>query len=114
MSQATAARRAGIDRQQWYRIESGRSGTRRGTVISIANAIAADATEALTRAGYAPTEPRTRAQRLQAALASQGVDGINLYEGIESLDKLTDEEYDDMLQNILLTIELSVKRSQRK
>jgi DNA-binding XRE family transcriptional regulator len=39
LSQAGAAQRAGIDRQQWYRIEAGKSGTRRDTVTQIARAI---------------------------------------------------------------------------
>lgn len=52
LSQAGAAQRAAIDRQQWYRIESGKSGTKRDTVIAIANAVSADVGEALRRAGF--------------------------------------------------------------
>lgn len=51
-SQAGAAQRAGIDRQQWYRIESGKSGTKRDTVLQIAKAISVDPDEALKRAGF--------------------------------------------------------------
>ncbi len=51
LSQVGAAQRAGIDRQQWYRIESGKSGTKRETVISMANAVSANVNEALAKAG---------------------------------------------------------------
>lgn len=51
-SQDGAAKRAGIDRQQWYRIESGLSGTRRDTVIAMANALTAPVDEALRMAGF--------------------------------------------------------------
>lgn len=52
LSQSGAAQRAGIDRQQWYRIENGKSGTRRETVIAMANAVSANVDEALRRAGF--------------------------------------------------------------
>jgi transcriptional regulator with XRE-family HTH domain len=52
LSQGGAASRAGIDRQQWYRIESGKSGTRRDTVIAIAHALSVDEDEALKKAGF--------------------------------------------------------------
>lgn len=56
LSQDGAAKRAGIDRQQWYRIESGLSGTRRDTVIAMANALTVSVPEALHIAGFASDE----------------------------------------------------------
>lgn len=56
LSQQGAADRAGIDRQQWYRIESGKSGTKRDTVIAIANALSVAVPEALRRAGFGDPE----------------------------------------------------------
>lgn len=56
LSQGKAASRAGIDRQQWYRIESGKSGTKRDTVISIATALDLSVQEALRRAGFGSLE----------------------------------------------------------
>ena len=53
LSQGGAAGRAGIDRQQWYRIESGLSGTKRDTVIAMANALTVSVSEALQMAGFA-------------------------------------------------------------
>ncbi|MGE3953536.1 MAG: helix-turn-helix domain-containing protein [Pyrinomonadaceae bacterium] len=52
LSQSGAANRAGIDRQQWYRLENGLSGTRRDTVIAIAKALSLDPEEALDRSGF--------------------------------------------------------------
>jgi len=52
LSQAGAAARAGIDRQQWYRIEAGKSGTKRDTVIAIANALSLNYNDVLQRAGF--------------------------------------------------------------
>lgn len=52
-SQGGAAARAGIDRQQWYRIENGLSGTKRDTVVAIAHALSLPVEEALSRAGFA-------------------------------------------------------------
>ncbi len=54
-SQSGAAQRAGIDRQQWYRIENGLSGTKRDTVIAIAKALSLPVGEALKRAGFGST-----------------------------------------------------------
>lgn len=53
LSQGGAAQRAGIDRQQWYRIENGLSGTKRDTVIAIAGALSLSVDEALSMAGFA-------------------------------------------------------------
>ena len=58
-SQGGAAQRAGIDRQQWYRIENGLSGTKRDTVIAIARALSLPADEALARSGFASTQAET-------------------------------------------------------
>lgn len=52
-SQAGVAERAGVDRQTIYRIEAGQSGTKRDTVIAIANALSLDKGDALKRAGFA-------------------------------------------------------------
>lgn len=57
LSQAGAANRTGIDRQQWYRIENGLSGTKRETVIKIAAALSLNEKEALNRAGFGSGEP---------------------------------------------------------
>jgi DNA-binding XRE family transcriptional regulator len=56
-SQDSAATKADIDRQQWYRIEVGKSGTKRDTVIAMAKAVNADVNVALTKAGFASAGP---------------------------------------------------------
>lgn len=53
LSQEEAAKRAGIVRQQWLRIESGESGTRRETVPGIAFALGLPESEVFQRAGFA-------------------------------------------------------------
>jgi transcriptional regulator with XRE-family HTH domain len=53
-TQEAAAARAGMKRQQWSRIIKGVSGTKRTTVIRIAEAVGANVDEALVKAGYAP------------------------------------------------------------
>src|SRR5437868_3284478 len=52
LTQDDAADRAEIDRQQWYRIENGISGTRRDTIIRIAKALGWDEEEALNLGGF--------------------------------------------------------------
>ena len=64
-SQEGAANKAEMDRQQWYRIENGRSGTKRETVIKMANAVDADVDKALTLAGFAPESSRVLPEELQ-------------------------------------------------
>lgn len=52
MSQEVAAGKAGMARQQWYRIEKGESGTKRSTIERIARALQVNTNEALQRAGF--------------------------------------------------------------
>ena len=69
-SQEGAAYKAGMDRQQWYRIENGKSGTKRETIIKMANAVDADVREALNLAGYKADE-------------NEASDSHEIYEDIE-------------------------------
>jgi transcriptional regulator with XRE-family HTH domain len=79
-SQEGAANKAEMDRQQWYRIENGKSGTKRETVIKMAKAIDADVDEALTLAGYAPTtgpnEVTVIANRLANGVMASGFNDL--------------------------------------
>jgi transcriptional regulator with XRE-family HTH domain len=54
INQAEAGRRAGISRNQWTRLEHGKSGTKRENIPDIAKAIKADLHETYRKAGYAP------------------------------------------------------------
>lgn len=47
-SQESAAKKSGLSRYQWIRIENGQSGTKRETIIRIAKELEADGTEGLT------------------------------------------------------------------
>lgn len=53
LTQGGVAAKAGLDRQQYYRIENGLSGTKRDTVIALAEALKLSAREALEKAGFA-------------------------------------------------------------
>jgi len=52
-SQGGVADKVGVDRQTIYRIEAGQSGTKRDTVIAIAEALRLNVDEALIRSGFA-------------------------------------------------------------
>jgi DNA-binding XRE family transcriptional regulator len=54
LNQTQAAKKAGISRTQWARIESGESGTKRNLVPKLAKAVQADLHETYRRAGYVP------------------------------------------------------------
>lgn len=53
LSQDIFGRLVGLDRQTIYRLENALSGTKRETVIQIAESIGADVNEALSKAGFA-------------------------------------------------------------
>lgn len=93
LTQSDAARAAGIDRQHWYRIESGKSGTKRDTVIAIARALEVSESIALDRAGYSPQIPEER-HRLP--------EGVTIY--FDSSSDLTDEQKDKLLDVINMIV----------
>lgn len=74
ISQETAAEKVGLSRFQWIRIENGQSGTKRETLIDIANAIFADVEKTLLKGGYAPDEIEKVEvpKRILDALAREG------------------------------------------
>jgi transcriptional regulator with XRE-family HTH domain len=117
LSQDGAARRAGIDRQQWYRIENGLSGTKRDTVIRIAHALSASPDEALVRAGFAPEQPLqdlerpkpNNVQELLDRLSELGVESPIFHGGIENLPDDPDV-LDKILQVISMTVEIELRK----
>lgn len=54
LNQTQAARRAGISRTQWSRLENGESGTKRELVPNLAKAVKADLHETYRKAGFVP------------------------------------------------------------
>lgn len=114
ISQAGAARRAEIDRQQWYRIEAGKSGTKRETAIRIAQALSADTDEALRLAGYAPETlplgPPQNRKELIEALERIGVEQIQFHEDIS--DK-SPAELLELFDAIKLAVEITLSRQNR-
>ena len=56
LSQSGLAKLTDMERQQIYRIENGLSGTRRDTVLRLAEALHINVGDALKKAGYAPEE----------------------------------------------------------
>lgn len=119
ISQGGAAKRAEIDRQQWFRIENGLSGTRRDTVIRMAHAISADVDEALRLAGFAPLnapEPRGKPSTLADLLDrldELGVTGVQFYDA-DKLQRATPDELQDVLDAVSMAIELVLKKKRRR
>ena len=114
LSQDGAARRAEIDRQQWYRIENGLSGTKRDTVIRIAHALSADPNEALERAGFSTGQPLERpkpqtVQELLSRLNELGVENPIFKGGIENLPDDPDV-LEDILRVISMTVEIELRK----
>ena len=113
ISQTDAAERADIDRQQWYRIENGLSGTKRETIERIAAAINWDTETALALGGFGipkrleTSKPQTVAEFIQR-LDEMGF-GIRF-----SADDLEDMGPDD-LQDLIDDIEANlIVKTRRK
>lgn len=60
ISQETAAELAGLSRFQWIRIETGKSGTKKDTLIQIANVIGADVGQTLRKSGFVDESYETK------------------------------------------------------
>jgi len=122
LTAAEVARRSGVTKQNLGRILNNTPHNQSGaipnpsveTVDRIAKAIKWNINEARLAAGYAPTEPQTRIQKLIAALEAQGIDGLSMFGGFTQLQYMTDEQYDEVLRSIALVIDMSVQRSQQK
>ena len=54
LNQSQAAKRAGISRTQWARIETGESGTKSTSIPKLAKAVKADLHETYRKAGFVP------------------------------------------------------------
>lgn len=110
LSQAGAAERAELDRQQWYRIENGVSGTRRETVIRMARALSADPDEALQLAGFASLpkgKPQTMAELLNR-LAELGISHVEFLDD-EAIRNATPEDLADVLRAVEITLEVTLR-----
>lgn len=116
LSQDGAARRAGIDRQQWYRIENGLSGTRRDTVIRMAQAVSTNVNEALERAGFAgevtSAKPQTLAELIET-LERMGVENIHFADH-DKLQDATPEELQEVLDAVKFAIEITISRQRKE
>lgn len=64
---------AGLDRQQIYRLENALSGTKRETVIALANALKVSEDEALQKAGFAAQNGSSVPKPILEAIGSEGV-----------------------------------------
>jgi transcriptional regulator with XRE-family HTH domain len=110
-TQTEAARMAGIDRQQWYRIEAGKSGTKRETVIAIAAALSLDEEEALERAGYSSqlSVKPTNLTELISRLEKLGVDGIH-FANEDALRNATPDQLQEVLDAVRFAVELTLRK----
>jgi transcriptional regulator with XRE-family HTH domain len=57
LTQEETAKRAGLTRPMWAKLEADESGTRRGNIPRIAAALEADITETYERAGFSSPDP---------------------------------------------------------
>lgn len=114
LSQGGAAERAGIDRQQWFRIENGISGTRRETVIKMAKALSADENEALHLAGFATPQnkPQTLPELLDR-LAALGIENIHFADN-DAYKDATPEQLQELLEAVTVAIDVTLARQKRK
>lgn len=88
LTQAQAGERMGVVKQEWYRLEKGRSTTQK-TVIAIAEALEVDTDEALTRAGFQP---------LNSAEIEDDEDLAVLFSGYPQMDAEQKERFKPILQ----------------
>jgi transcriptional regulator with XRE-family HTH domain len=112
LTQGKAASLAGIDRQQWYRIEKGKSGTKRDTVIAIAKALESDEADALAKAGFSAEDPKWKPRNtieLLEALERLGID----VDHVEPFD-LSPDDFSNLLNDIRLVVELRARRENEK
>lgn len=101
LSQEGLARRIGIDRQQVYRLEGGLSGTRRETVLKIAEALEQSPAEALNMAGFAiPRTPGriSNGRELLEVLEASGIEIPRFFGGTDRLDLVDEQELNDILE----------------
>lgn len=128
LTQAQVARRAGIHELQVGRIEKGESGTKRETVIALANAIGIDLELALNQAGYAavkpdeilfsrasingkPKKPQTFAEFIEA-LEKLGI-ALPGWVTTANLEEYTDEQLEELKQKIAEDTEFAIWRKEK-
>lgn len=114
LTQSEASKKAGIDRQQWYRIESGKSGTRRDTAIAIGTALGLDEDDVLNRAGFGgspaqPKRPSNIAEFLEA-LEQMGIDFGPTMMNRENLDRYTADDFEELIERIKADLDFMARR----
>lgn len=86
------------------------------TVIKIAQALNVDVNTALLKAGHAPIErtaqPRNMGEFLEA-LESLGVEQLNFSADPETLENLSRDDYEELIERIKADIEITIKRKRR-
>lgn len=121
--QSDVAKRAGVstsyistlERNQKHSITGVTLTPEKEKVIAIAKAVQADPAEALHLCGYASdvtTKPRT-VPELLAAIERLGVDQIMFPGGVESLQELSEDDLNDILESVRDVIEAQLIRKTR-
>src|SRR5436190_1719812 len=136
LTQDQVATRAGIHVLQVGRIEKGESGTKRETVLALANAIGADRDIALNKAGYAAVSPdhplygpgnieifdEVRKKLLKVpknlaefleALESMGLEQFTFAADKEALENYGPEDFEELLERIKADVEITIRRKAR-
>jgi transcriptional regulator with XRE-family HTH domain len=132
LTQAQVAKRAGIHEVQVARIEKGESGTKRETVIQLAQAIGVDVGDALMNAGFSLTEdelgkyrwgkptvpifdpPRTKKPKdfieFIEALETLGIQIDYAVMDTAKLQEYSPDELAELMERIKADVEITVRR----
>lgn len=124
MTQGQVAKRAGIstsyvstlEREERHHLTNAPPRPAIAVVESIAKALDAPADEARLAAGYAPQTfagPPTNAAEFLEALDRLGVPGLEFGNAYSGLYSLPPEEYEKLLQDLKLVIDLNLRRHER-
>lgn len=110
LSQEGAAKMADVDRQTWFRIENGLQGTRRDTVLRIADALGANHEEALNKAGFGiPSGPPTKPQNAAEFAERLREMGFEIQTDFD-FEKLGPDDLQEIVDRIEADLLIKVKR----
>lgn len=116
LSQEGAAKKAGLTRQQWNRLENGLSGTKRETVLMIAEAFNLDESSALNKAGFTPAGVRKKVSsipELIEALEAVGIVDASFYGGMDKMAEYTEDEFEELKERIMADVGITLRRKRK-
>lgn len=120
LTQGELAKRAGIstsyvstlEREEPHHITNAPPQPAINVVESIAQSLGVEIDDALLAAGYAPRSVPLRPTNATEFLRALESLGIKHFENISGIQNLTPDEYEDMLRDVRLTIEINLRRKE--